>query len=502
MKKFGKMKKISVCMLIGMLACGCANSNPSADGQNTNKSQTNDTMGTSSSLARTKDDDQKSSSKTNGKNESEPFDSSRVSDEYLVGYDYFTGDFLEYAPVVVAKVRYDKRLEVSFERTLFNGEHYEDVVYFDLSDEQYKNIEEAIDLEKLYTLDPEEQDPNEVCDGGSCYLMIYDKNGGLYKSCGGFCPVNKEFNQMRNVVHDNLPEDFKKYCKHYKDVWVRGKNFDPYHGKPGQSTWVTTYGVFLDYEGELGELYDYDYLVIDAQNFEEAEIQNACGYRKYIYSYLNIGSLEDFREYYNEYADLTLGDYENWEGEKWVDVSDKRWQDFILNELAPQLLEKGISGFFVDNCDVYYQYPTEETLEGLATIMRGLRQMGCEVIINGGDAFLDAYCEKMGKWQDVITGINQECVFTAINFEDDSYMAASEEDQKYFTDYIEKYADQGAYIYLIEYAPEIPANRPLRYNIKYYSEEHKFLYYIADSFKLKKESDQYSEQYGEPDVQE
>ena len=39
--------------------------------------------------------------------------------------------------------------------------------------------------------------------------------------------------------------------------------------------------------------------------------------------------------------------------------------------------------------------------------MMGLRDFGLEVIINGGDTFLDAYCEKYSSWEDIITGINQ-----------------------------------------------------------------------------------------------
>ena len=50
------------------------------------------------------------------------YDESMISDEYLVGMDYFTGDFLEYAPTVIVKVRYDGRIEVGFDHTLLNGE--------------------------------------------------------------------------------------------------------------------------------------------------------------------------------------------------------------------------------------------------------------------------------------------------------------------------------------------------------------------------------------------
>lgn len=243
------------------------------------------------------------------------------------------------------------------------------------------------------------------------------------------------------------------------------------------------YGVFLDFDGNIGELSDYEYLVIDARYHDKSEFLGKPD-EQHIYSYLNIGSLEDFSDYYDTYSDLALGPYEHWEEEQWVDVSDERWQKFILNELAPEVFSKGIDGFFVDNCDVYYNYPTDEILNGLAVIMKGLRSMGCDVIINGGDAFLDAYTEKIGPWSDVITGINQECVFTRIDWEEDRLTAALDEDREYFTDYIEKYAAFGAQIFLLEYADDSPENEVLERRIATYCGEHGFLYYISDSVNL------------------
>ena len=274
----------------------------------------------------------------------EPFDESRLSNEYLVGMDYFTGDFLELAPTVIVNVRYDGRIEVDFDHRLSNGEIFTETVFFDLSDEQFRNITDVVDLKRLYDLDPEESDPETTCDGGYSCLIIYDRDGGVYKNCGGFCPMNKEFNNMSYVIYTNLPEEFKEYCKHYKLAWQREDDFDPYDHS---EEFKTKYGVFLDYDGDLSELDKYNYIVIDARYHSREEIVDfTYGYQKYVYSYINIGSIEDFRDYYDRFSDLTLGDYENWEGEKWVDVSDPRWQDFILNELAPELLEKGINGFF------------------------------------------------------------------------------------------------------------------------------------------------------------
>ena len=246
------------------------------------------------------------------------------------------------------------------------------------------------------------------------------------------------------------------------------------------------YGVFLDHDGDLLELTEYDHLVIDAQyhTAEDIDSYKCAGDDNCIYSYINIGSIESFRDYYDRFRDLTLGDYDNWEDEKWVDVSDERWQSFILDELAPALLDKGIDGFFVDNCDVYYNYPSDEILKGLATIMKGLRATGVSVILNGGDAFLDAYTQKMGPWSDVVTGINQECVYTRIDWDEDALVAAKDEDREYFTEYIEKYGDQGACIFVIEYVDDNPVNAALKKEIKKYCKEHNFLLYISDSINL------------------
>ena len=413
----------------------------------------------------------------------DPFDRSRLSEEYLIGFDYFTGDFLEDAPTVIARIRYDGRIEVQFDYKLANGEDYADVRYFDLSEEQYKNIEEGIDLKKLYSLDPEESDPAETMDGGCSWLIIYDKAGNVYKTCGGFCPHNREFNDMRCVIYDNLPFEFIDYCNTYKSFWQQGEIFDPYAADVDE--YNAKYGVFLNYEGSLDALSDYNYIVIDAQYRTREEITSFnSGDRKYVYSYINIGSLEDFRDYYDEYCDLALGEYENWDGEEWIDVSDERWQNFILNELAPSLLSKGIDGFFVDNCDVFYNYESQEILNGLAVIMKGLRSMGCDVIINGGDYFLNAYCSYLGSWRDVITGINQESVFSRIDWDTGALTYAYDDDREYFKEYIERYGDQGASIFLLEYLDDVPQYYSLRSDIKAYCEEHNYMYYISDSIDL------------------
>ncbi len=240
------------------------------------------------------------------------------------------------------------------------------------------------------------------------------------------------------------------------------------------------FGVFLSETEDLFRLGNYGTVVIDAQYFTKEEIAAFREGGRQVYSYINIGSLEDFRDYYEEYKDLALGAYEHWEEEVWVDVSSQRWQDLILKTLVPALLEKHVDGFFVDNCDVYYEYEKPEILEGLGVIMQALVATGKEVIINSGDMFMDAWCEKGGKWSDVITGINQESVFSTILWDENKFGTAEPEDHEYFVSYITRYGDQGAKIYLLEYT----VDEALIGEIDKFCKEHDYTYFVSDSVEL------------------
>lgn len=240
------------------------------------------------------------------------------------------------------------------------------------------------------------------------------------------------------------------------------------------------YGVFLSEKKDLESVRDFNTIVVDAQNYSKEEIAAFHDNGQTVYSYINIGSLENFRDYYFEYVDLTLAEYENWEEERWIDVSDSRWQGFVIDELIPSLLEKDIDGFFVDNCDVYYLYPTKEIMDGLTIILKSMIATGKAVVINGGDTYLDAYCNSGGSWDDVMTGINQESVFSRILWDEGKFGTTSDDDREYFQDYVERYAAKGADIYLLEYTMD----KNLILKIRNYCKKNGFEYYITDSLEL------------------
>ena len=240
------------------------------------------------------------------------------------------------------------------------------------------------------------------------------------------------------------------------------------------------YGVFLSLDAsDMDRITEYQTVVIDAQYFSKKDIAYLKKQGCTVYSYINIGAIENFREYYDEYSNLALGDYENWEEEKWVDVSSTVWQNFLVS-LEEELLDKSIDGFFVDNCDVYYVYHTDDVFEGLTTILEHLMEYGKPVIINGGDTYVMEYEAREGSVQHIMTGVNQECVWSRINFKKGSFSAQNKIDRKYFQDYIETCDRQGCDVYLIEYTTD----RKLKRKIKKYCKKNRFHYYISDSIEL------------------
>ncbi len=241
------------------------------------------------------------------------------------------------------------------------------------------------------------------------------------------------------------------------------------------------YGVYLSIDSsEIEKLRPYHTVVIDCQYFDKEDIDRLHKDGQIVYSYLNVGAIENFRDYYQEYEELFLGDYENWPEEKWVNVADESWYRFIGEELAGELLDKGVDGFFIDNCDVYYHYPEEDIYNGLVSILKKLVSYEKAVIINGGDYFADAYYENNGSVHEVFTGINQEGVFSTIDFDRNQLVETTQEEHEYFTNYIEKYGALGMDIYLLEYTKDEKVIEEIR---KYCAREG-FSFFVSDSKEL------------------
>ena len=240
------------------------------------------------------------------------------------------------------------------------------------------------------------------------------------------------------------------------------------------------YGVFLNADASsLKQLKNYDLIVIDAQYFTKSDIELLHQNGTKVYTYLNIGSIENFREYYTTYEKLTIGRYEHWDEEKWVDVADPDWQKF-MKQLSQELFEKGVDGFFIDNCDVYYYAPRESIFEGLTAILQNIMTFDKAVIINGGDTYVTEYRERYGAIDHIMTGVNQESVWSAIDFDKGTFYEQTKETRDYSCNYLEACQADGMDVYLLEYTTD----KKLIQKIKKYCNEHDFHFYVSNSLEL------------------
>ncbi len=241
------------------------------------------------------------------------------------------------------------------------------------------------------------------------------------------------------------------------------------------------YGVFLGIDSDdIDKLDKYSMVVIEPSEFSSEQIDKLHMEGKTVYGYLNVGAIEEYRPYYDRFQDLSLGIYENWTDERWIDVTSPSWQTFVIDELGKDYTDLGLDGFFLDNFDVYYHFPTDDIYQGLCTIIKGLKNYGLPLIINGGDPFVSR-CLEENTALSLFDGVNQETVFTSIDFANQTYGQQLEDETEYFQNYLSKVKDYGLSVYLLEYR----ADHLLSKRIDAYCAKNGFLWYNADGIELR-----------------
>ncbi len=259
--------------------------------------------------------------------------------------------------------------------------------------------------------------------------------------------------------------------------------------KSKQNTTKETYGVFLGASSkDTKKLLNYDNVVIDIDEFKLKDIKTLKDNNVSIYSYLSIGSLETYRDYYEEYKDYTFMDYDNWPDERWIDVSQSSWQDLLISE-ANRMKSLGADGLFMDNFDVYYivmeEYDCsdkfkEDIYNGCLTILDDLSKTDLKLMINSGTDFLERMNEEINPLIQEIDVYAQECVFSSIiDYEKDVFDKQDNETKEYYQSIIEMmeyYSD----ILLIEYTKD----KALIEEIKSYCLNNNYHYYISSKVNL------------------
>ncbi len=135
-------------------------------------------------------------------------------------------------------------------------------------------------------------------------------------------------------------------------------------GFPEGSPWVSFYGAIADVDAAKVAA-TFRIINIDADpdaGNTKAEIESLKGGgQNRVISYLNLGSCESFRTYYDtappghascSSSGALTTPYDGYPDEMWADLSNTDYRDLLVNYVAPRLVAQGADGFFLDNLEV------------------------------------------------------------------------------------------------------------------------------------------------------
>ena len=126
-----------------------------------------------------------------------------------------------------------------------------------------------------------------------------------------------------------------------------------------------------------------------------------------------------------------------------------------------------------------YVFHEQKIYNALLDIFNAFAEKGIKVIVNGGDVFISEVINNCSI-PTCINAVNQETVFTSINFDDKSFGENNWENREYFIEYLNVCKQNGMDVLLIEYG----ANDKLRKKVMDYCNENDYVCYFADSLAL------------------
>ena len=261
-----------------------------------------------------------------------------------------------------------------------------------------------------------------------------------------------------------------------------------YKGIPAPEVKCDDYGAFLGRsDNDVTHFSEYSFVSLELDQFGDSNINRLNDKGVHFLAYLNVGSLETYRDYYDDYESCTFKDYDNWPDERWIDVTNASWQNFVVNTLAKGFKERNAFGVYLDNVDVY-SIAKEDGLNftaygtALKNIIKGISDLGLFVMVNGGAEFLDDMNENNDNVFDDIWAYHQEEVFSRIlDYEHGGFGTQSQEDKEYYQEISSKMKEKGKEVFYLEYTTD--AN--LKTEIENYCKDNSYHYYISNNVDLK-----------------
>ena len=217
-----------------------------------------------------------------------------------------------------------------------------------------------------------------------------------------------------------------------------------------------------------------DLVIFDSDGIDQRIITDAKKRHVHLYDYLNVGSIEPSRKYYDEFKDLRIAKYSGW-NEFWIDVTDIRWQNKLI-ELAKEKKKKGAIGLYMDNGDILWQCiegfkenktkmlkpipDPEKVFFALKYVVEKITtEVGLIIMPNGADVFVRQMFHR--GWGYYIKTVIQEGVLYSNLKKQNKYETA------YLIEYLNWCLDNGLYVRGIVYVKSASGIKEVK---KFYSD--------------------------------
>jgi len=249
---------------------------------------------------------------------------------------------------------------------------------------------------------------------------------------------------------------------------------------------VEKWAIVLDYDEDNHPidreiLQSFDMVVLDPDNSPEtATLKKNQPIR---ISYISVGEAENYRGYWDKIKDnpWVLDENPDWEGNFFVDVRDPEWRKLLIEEVIPEIVNKGFQGLFLDTLDtaVYLEEKSAKkyagSLEAMATLVGNIHQAFPKLMLLSNNGF-----EILEKIAPYLSGLIVEDINMMIDFEKDSYKSVPPEDRTYKIGILKPImANYGLSVFNIDYVPQ--SNQKLIRQVRRDSKRLGFKPYAAEA---------------------
>lgn len=197
----------------------------------------------------------------------------------------------------------------------------------------------------------------------------------------------------------------------------------------------------------VNELSLYERVVLQPEHTSAWQIQQLKAENSKVIAYLSIGEGTD-SDAQASLADIVAYN-ENWNSQV-MDLTDKRWQDFLINQ-AKLSLEQGFEGFFLDTLDSYYlaNFSEKEIAaqqQALSDIISKLKFIGADIIIQNRGF------EVLSRTNTYIDAVAAESLFSGFDPVDGSYYPVDENYRNWLLARLDEAKAYGLEAIAIDYA--------------------------------------------------